>query len=132
MRMKVKLIGFLAAIFVTTMLVLGCGNESKTPEKDPLLGDWRVFYVDRGGTIIGGRKFHGTAYTFRENGTVFAETHKGDTVTSRFEHKGDTLKYLGNGVEESYHLDTLNNERLVMSAEIDGIPTEIRMMRRKK
>lgn len=131
-KIELKLIGFFTALCFASLLILGCETGTKAPEIDPIIGEWQIFYVNRGGTILGGRKFHGTKFTFHEDGTVFTESYQGDTNTTRYAHHGDTLKYIGNEVEENYHLDTLNQERLVMSAEIDGIPTEIRMMRQNK
>lgn len=119
------LLGALAGMMALLLLVFAC----QEPKKDQLIGNWKVFYVNRGGTILGGRKFNGTSYQFRKNGTVFAESARGDTLTSRFVRSDDTLKYIGTGLEEVYHIDTLNASRLVISAEIDGIPTEIRMLR---
>jgi hypothetical protein len=117
----------LALFFPLLLLAESCEEELKPS----VVGKWEVFYINRGGTILGGRKFKGTTYVFRENGTVFAQTPNGDTLTSNYRHSGDTLAYLGRGLEEVYHLDTLKPERLVISAEIDGIPTEIRMLRVK-
>jgi hypothetical protein len=109
---------------------LGCS----TPQPSLILGQWKVIYVDHGGTILQGRSFKGTQYTFRENETVFAESHKGDTLTSRYRLQGDSLTYVAimTQVEETYHVDTLSALKLVISAEIDGIPTLIRMVKLKK
>ena len=124
--MKGGILAILSLVFGMSLMVSSCTPEV---QKDPLIGHWRVFYVNRGGTILGGQKFRGTAYTFRDNGTVFAESHQGDTMTSRYVHENETLKYIGSGVEEAYHVDTLSKGRLVISADIDGIPTEIRMLK---
>jgi hypothetical protein len=108
---------------------MGCG---KPEVPDLLLGKWKVFYVNRGGTLLYGRRFRGTEYTFRENGTVFAEADGGDTLTSGYAHRNDTLTWIGGGVEEVYHIDTLVSERLTISAVTEGIPTTIRMVRIRK
>lgn len=103
-------------------------------EPDLILGQWRVFHIDRGGTIISGPQFKGTEYTFRENGTVFAQNYNGDTITSGFERRNDTLTYinLASKARESYHLDSISALTMKISAEIDGIPTTISMSRMKK
>ena len=110
---------------------IGCGATEKPND---LLGEWKVVYVDRGGMILSGPSFKGTQYTFRDNGLVFAQNYTGDTLTSGYRLHEDTLTYVGivSPVEESYHVDTLTFEKLVLSAKIDGIPTKIRMFKRKK
>jgi hypothetical protein len=113
------------------LLAIGCGATDKSSD---LLGQWKTIYVDHGGTLLYGPTFKGTMYTFRPNGTVFAESHKGDTLTSMYKLNGDTLTYIAIGTlaEEVYHVDTLQPFKLVISAQIDGIPTKIKMAKRKK
>ena len=123
---------FSGGVFFGLLTVaIGCGAAQKPND---LLGQWKVVYVDRGGMILSGPTFKGTQYTFRDNGLVFAENYNGDTLTSGYRQHGDTLTYMGiaNPIQESYHVDTLTFEKLVLSAEIDGIPTKIRMYKRKK
>ncbi len=128
---KIKGIFSDGLFFCLLTVAIGCGAAEKPND---LLGHWKVVYVDHGGIILSGPSFKGTQYTFRDNGLVFAESHKGDTLTSGYRLEQDTLTYMGiaNPVEESYHVDTLTFEKLVLSAEIDGIPTKIRMYKRKK
>jgi hypothetical protein len=109
---------------------MGCAK----PEPDLLLGSWKVFHIDRGGMVIAGPSFKGTEYTFRDNGTVFAQNHNGDTITSGYRHVADSLTYinLASRAEERYHLDSLGPTLLQISAEIEAIPTVIQMSRVKK
>lgn len=116
-------------------LLLAAGCQGKEP--DLLLGKWRVYHINRGGMMIGGPRFKGTEYTFRDNGTVFGQgtsNSNQDTLTSRYDRRGDTLVYthLVTLAQEAYHIDTLTNEKLVISAVTDGIPTTVSMERLKK
>lgn len=109
---------------------------SAPEEPNHLLGKWKVFYIDRGGMVLGGPKFKGTEYEFRENGTVFAQAtsrNNQDTLTSRYEQRHDTLVYISlvTQAEEAYHIDSLTASRMVISAHIDGIPTVVRMLKIK-
>ncbi len=123
--------GFLLSVVLFLALIVGCGAAD---EPNLLLGEWKVFHVDRGGMIITGPQFKGTSFTFRENGTVFAQGQGGDTLTSRYLRNLDTLTYVGIAtyVEETYLIDTLTIDRLKISANIDGIPTVITMKKIKK
>jgi hypothetical protein len=119
------------------LLLLLATACSPTAEPNRLLGKWKVFYIDRGGMIIGGHGFKGTEYTFRENGTVFAQAtsnNNQDTLTSKYEKRGDTLVYISlvTQAEEAYRIDSLTDSRLVLSANTDGIPTQVRMLKLKK
>lgn len=120
-----------AGMAMVVLLIGGCGAPN---EPNLLVGKWKVFHVNRGGDIIGGPRFHGTEYAFRENGTVFGQGHNGDTLTSKYLLTNDSLTYIAipSLAEERYHLDSLTDDRLVISAEIDGIPTTISMMKLKK
>jgi hypothetical protein len=119
-------------LLLVTLGLLTLVACSTQPKPDLLLGKWKVFYVNHGGTLLYGRSFKGTEYTFREDHTIFAEGHEGDTLTSRYRHNGDSLVWIGQGVEEVYHLDTLNAERLTISAVTEGVPTTIRMLKIQK
>lgn len=122
-----------ASLVCLCLAVTRCGSG----EPDLLLGKWRVYHIDRGGMIIGGPRFKGTEYTFRDNGTVFGQgtaNSNQDTLTSRYERRGDSLVYthLATQAQEAYHIDTLTAEKLVISAVTDGIPTTVSMQRIKK
>jgi hypothetical protein len=121
------------ALCWTLGLGLGCQGE----EPNHLIGKWKVFHINRGGMIIGGRGFKGTEYEFRENGTVFGQgtsNNNQDTVTSRYVLRNDTLVYISllTQAEEAYHIDSLTDSRLVISAKTDGIPTTVSMLKLKK
>jgi hypothetical protein len=122
--------------WVVMLLLLATACKPKE-EPNLLLGKWKVFYIDRGGMIIGGRGFKGTEYTFRDNGTVFAQAtsnNNQDTLTSKYEKRGDTLVYISlvTQAEEAYRIDSLTDARMVLFANIDGIPTQVRMLKLKK
>ncbi len=115
------------------LILTGCKGE----EPNYLIGKWKVFHINRGGMIVGGRGFKGTEYEFRENGTVFGQgtsNNNQDTLTSRYLHRGDSLVYISlvTQAEEAYHIDSLTESRLVISANIDGIPTRVSMLKLKK
>lgn len=123
-------VGIVAVMTMLLVFAAGCGAEEKP---NLLLGTWKAFHVDRGGTIIAGPHFKGTEFTFRPNETVFAQSPQGDTLTSRYRHNGDTLTYIGISTfaEEVYQIDSLTVDRLKISANIDGIPTVITMKKLK-
>ena len=127
--------GFSICLACVTVIFLALTMGCKTKEEpNYLLGRWKVFHVDRGGMIIGGKGFKGTEYDFRKNGTVFAEAVSNanvDTMTSKYEHRGDTLIYISlvSQATEAYHIDSLTSTRLVISNNADGIPTRIRMLK---
>jgi hypothetical protein len=112
-------------------IVVGCNPAQ---ESHPIIGSWKVFHIDRGGTVIAGPSFKGSEYTFREDGTVFAQNHNGDTITSGYRLSGDSLTYINlqSQAREGYKLDSLGPTMLQISAEIDAIPTVIQMSRLKK
>lgn len=133
-RCVIGIRGMACFLAVVCLLLLPACSGS---EPDLLLGKWRVYHIDRGGMIIGGPRFKGTEYTFRDNGTVFGQgtaTSNQDTLTSRYERRGDTLVYthLVTQAQEAYHIDSLTTEKLVISAVTDGIPTTVSMQRLKK
>ncbi len=124
---------FGSLVVLTMILSFGC----KAEKQNLIVGKWKVFHINRGGMIIGGRGFKGTEYEFRENGTVFGQgtsNSNQDTLTSKYLQRGDSLIYVSlvTQAEEAYHLDTLTESRLVISANIDGIPTKVSMMKLKK
>jgi hypothetical protein len=121
-------------VMLLLLVTMGC---KPAEEPDLLLGKWKVFYIDRGGMILGGPGFKGTEYEFRENGTVFAQAtsnNNQDTLTSRYERRNDTLVYISlvTQAEEAYRIDSLTENRLVISSNVDGTPTVVRMLKIKK
>lgn len=124
---------FWATALLLVFVFLGCNSEQPIS----IVGKWKVFHINRGGMIVGGRGFKGSEYEFRENGTVFARSTSSenqDTLTSRYVRNGDTLTYISlvTQAEETYHIDSLTDSRLIISANPDGIPTTVSMLKLKK
>ena len=134
---KLRMVNLKTRFGITVLLALTVFIGCKSEEPNHLIGKWKVFHIDRGGMIIGGRGFKGTEYEFRENGTVFGQgtsNNNQDTMTSRYVQRNDTLVYISllTQAEEAYHIDSLTESRLVISSNVDGIPTKVSMLKLKK
>ena len=116
-------------ILATILLTQGCKAQ---PEQDLLLGEWKVFHIKRGGEEIGGPRFKGSTFHFRPDGIVYATAPSGDTTSTPYIRNGDTLIYTAPEIDERYHIDTLDNAQLVISAELQVIPTTVSMTRIQK
>jgi hypothetical protein len=116
------------------MGLVGCKSNGPA---ELLLGKWEVFRLDHGGTITDGPSFKGTTYDFREDGKVLGVTasNRGqDSALSRYAVRNDSLQYASMTTNERavYHIDTLTTARLVLSMNIEGIPTILTMRKVKK
>lgn len=111
---------------VIAMLFIAACKGSGEPV---VYGKWQVSRVERGGDIMEGGSFKGSRYEFRKDGTVQATNERGDTVTSGFEHAGDSLIYTMQGQREVYVIDSLDDKNLWITAQVDGLETRIRMVK---
>lgn len=96
---------------------------------DLMLGKWQVDRVTQDGHEIGGGKFRGTTYEFRENGTVWSQTPNGDSTTVKYERRGDTLVWVTMDRDVIYMIDSLTENFCRFSGDVDGFKTVIDMRR---
>lgn len=106
-----------------------CQDDCHLKNPEMLYGRWKVFHINRGGEVIGGPGFNGTEFTFTEQGKVKSETPKGDTASVNYVRNCDTLVYTYPEGEERYRIDSLGQERLRLSGDLQGIPTVINLLR---
>jgi hypothetical protein len=114
------------ALTWSCLVLVGCKSQ---PAPDLLKGKWKVVHVLSGSQEYGGPTFQGADFHFRENGTVLVTQASGDTTVSRYEQRGDTLIYLKPDGQERYHVDSLTANKMVITADLQGMPTRIRMQR---
>jgi hypothetical protein len=113
-------------------LLIGLATSCKQAAGPDLLkGKWKVVYVRNGTEEFGGPTFNGTDFTFRDNGTVLATQYSGDTAVSNYTRRGDSLIYLNPTGNEAYAIDTLTQEKLVITAVMNGMRKHVRMVRLK-
>jgi hypothetical protein len=133
--MRKKTFGGICLVALGLMMgLVGCKSNGPA---ELLIGKWEVFRLDHGGTIMDGPSFKGTFYDFREDGKVLGITgsnHGQDSVLSQYTIQNDSLQYASMTTNEHavYHIDTLTTARLILSINIEGIPTTLTMRKVKK
>jgi len=98
-----------------------------TSSQDLLVGKWQVAVVERGGEVIGGPRFNGTVFEFRTDGVV--RTMGVDTSEVNYRREGTSLVYEQGELTETYRIDSLTEEVLIIFSEADGIPTQTTFIR---
>ena len=118
--------------FACLLLPLLALSACKTsPGPDLLKGKWKVIHVLNGTEEFGGATFHGADFNFRDNGTVLVTQYSGDTTVSKYERRGDSLFYLNPEGNESYLLDSLTANKMVITSVMDGVRKRVEFVRLK-
>ena len=116
-------------LFLGLLIVLtGCPEEA---EVDPIVGKWETYYSNHQGSVSSGPAFHGTTYEFRQDGIVKVWIFKGDSSQVRYEHRGDTLVYIGENEQLYYRIDSLNDKMLQISVSDEGAVSFYKMRKIK-
>jgi hypothetical protein len=118
----------IALLLLTPLAFAACKTQ---PGPDLLKGKWKIIHVLNGTEEFGGPAFHGADFYFRDNGTVLVTQYSGDTTVSNYERRGDSLIYLNPAGNESYSLDSLTANKLVISAVMGGVRKRVEFVRLK-
>lgn len=118
----------IAFLLLALLAFAACKSQ---PGPDLLKGKWKVIHVLNGTEEFGGATFHGADFNFRDNGTVLVTQYSGDTTVSNYERRGDSLFYLNPEGNESYFLDSLTANKMVISGVMAGVRKRVEFVRLK-
>ncbi len=116
------------SITLLALFLLAFSACKTPPGPDLLKGKWKVVHVRSGNEEFGGPTFHGADFFFRDNGTVLVTQYSGDTIVSNYERRGDSLFYINPAGNEAYHMDSLTQDKLVISATMGGVPKRVSLV----